>query len=271
MSSRALLGTVLVVVGLVGSSAMAAGGVAAAAAPLASNPVTGNVSGPTTLPIGGNGTYYISGNGGPAVANGVLVGKLSYTAKLSADNLSGASVTPTNGSLTPNTSASVVLTVGNISETVTLDVEITSTAGSSTATTNLTYAVTVRTPYTVRATLVAGATAVRPFTVVVSLDGTRVGNLTVPALAPNQTYDLAYRYAGATPGPGWHTFVLAVPNEHGLVTFANGQTSFSATFYVAPPTPNNSIWYVAGVVAFFGALFIFGTRVAARRRGAGRR
>ncbi|HYA11124.1 MAG TPA: hypothetical protein VEH10_05600, partial [Thermoplasmata archaeon] len=140
------------------------------------------------------------------------------------------------------------------------------------STTNLSKTFRLVTPYTVRATLVAGPNAaILPFNVTVRLDGTVVGAVPVPKLAPNATFSLVYRYPTVGLSSGYHTFTLSVANEHGLVTFANGTTVQSMTFYVAPAAPNNTIWYVVGVIAFFGVLFIYATRVAARRRGPARR
>ncbi len=51
------------------------------------------------------------------------------------------------------------------------------------------------------------------------------------------------------------------------MTFPGGAQQYSETFYVNGPPPDYTIWYAAGSVAFVGALFIWSTRVAARRRG----
>ncbi len=263
---------VLVVALLLGGLAP---GLAHAQSPAASAtiaPLTGNITGPAYLGTSTNGTYTFNATGGPGVIDGKLVGGLNWTARVSGPDLQGISVSPVNGSFRQaGDNATVTLTVSNFTETVTLEVEVRSTLGKENATTNLTYSVSIRTPYIVRAVLQAGATAVLPFVVVVDLDGVRVGNVTVPTLLAYQAYQIVYRYA--TPGlsSGYHTFRLSVVDEHGLVTFSNGQSSFSTTFYVAPSPPNDAVWYVAGIAAFFGVLFIFATRVAARRRGSGKR
>lgn len=235
-------------------------------------PVTGNISGPSYLGEGSNATYTINATGGPAVVAGTLVGELNFSAVLSGPNLTGVTVSPPNGSITSlGSPASVTIKAGNTSETITLEVRIDSTVGKDTASTNLTFTIRISAPYIVQAVVTAGSTGVLPFKIYVSLDGVRVGNVSVPELVAYQSYQVAFRYATAGLAPGTHTFVLSVANEHGLVTFAGGTSSFTATFYVASPPPNYAVWYVAGTVAFFGALFIFATRVAARRRGAGRR
>lgn len=237
-----------------------------------SPPVTGNITGPTYVPIGGNGTFYINGSGGPAVVGGSLVGQINWTAQVAGPDLVGVSVAPANGTISAlGTPGTTVLSGGNISQTVTIEVEIKSSLGSTHAYTNLTYTVNIRAPYIVRTILTAGATAVLPFKVQVYLDGVRVGNVSVPTLVAYQAYQVVFRYANPGLPSGNHTFTLSVADEHGLVTFPGGRTSFSTTFYVASSPPNYSVWYVAGIVAFFGALFIFATRVAARRRGAGKR
>ena len=237
-----------------------------------SGPITGSISGPAYLPETGNGTYLINASGGPAVVDGQLVGQINYTATISGPYIQGVSIAPANGSIkTLGVPGTTVLTVSNYSETLTLLVHVVSTLGHVNASSNLTYSIQVRAPYIVRAVLTAGATGVQPFTLVVNLDGARVGNVTVPVLIAYQAYEVVFRYAVASMSSGYHTFTLSVAAEHGLVAFQGGATSFSSTFYVAAPTPNYSVWYVAGAVAFFGALFIFVTRVAARRRSPGRR
>lgn len=252
--------------------APAAAHVSAPAASPTFPPVVGNISGPTYVAALGNATYTINASGGPADVRGTLIGQINFTARVSGPVLTGVTVSPTNGSIkTLGTPATVKLTVSNVSETVTLEVKITSTLGGTNATLNLTYTVYIREPYTVRAVLYSGATATLPFTIVIDLDGVRVGNVSVPTLVPGQAYQIVFRYASPGLSPGEHTFTMSVVAEHGLVTFSGGLTSFSESFYIASAPPNNAVWYVAGAVAFFGALFIFATRVAARRRGPGKR
>ena len=250
-------------------------GVGAAAAPAASQslPVSGNVTGPSVVPIYDNVTYYLNATGGPAVVNGTLVGNLTYTVNLSGANTTGSSVTPTNGSITNLTGpVDLNVTIGGIPQRLTLSVDVTSTLLTNSTSRTFTVAITVVMPYTVRAVLVTGPYAgVLAFSVNVYLDGAEIGNVTVPALSANSTYNLTYRYATTGLSAGYHTFTLSLLNEHGLVTFGRGLTVLSVTFYVPAGPPNNTIWVVAGIVAFFGALFIFATRVAARRQGAARR
>ena len=65
----------------------------------------------------------------------------------------------------------------------------------------------------------------------------------------------------------WHTFSISLASQHGLVTFPGGAQQYSQSFYVTGPPPDYTVWYVAGIGAFLGAVFIWSTRVAARRRG----
>lgn len=264
----ALLAVALALVGLLPAAALAS----APAAASNSNPLTGNITGPSYIALGGNGTYAVNASGGPADVDGTLVGQINFTASLAGPNLAGTSVVPLNGSITTlGTPATVVVKAGNVTQTITLEIHLRSTLGSENATANLTYTIAIKVPYLVNAVVQAGDSAVLPFVVLVALDGVRVGNVTVPILLAHQAYQVVFRYASPGLPAGTHTFTLSLVNEHGLVSFANGQDSFSTTFYVAPPPPNNSVWYVAGAVAFFGALFIFATRVAARRRTPGRK
>ncbi len=237
-------------------------------------PVTGNLTGPKLVATSSNGTFYLNVTGGPAVIDGGFEGTINWTANVTASNTSGVVVSPDNGSITNATSQPVHLTVstGQLVESVTLVVHAISSLGTSNATGNFSFVFRVAVPYTVRATLVAGPEAtVLPFNVTVALDGKYVGTVTVPKLKPNGTYALAYPYPTLGLSSGYHTFTLTIENPHGLVTFGNGRTVETTTFYIAPAAPNDAIWYVAGAVAFIGVLFIYATRVAARRRTPGKR
>jgi len=249
----------------------------AALVPAASSgatPIKGNVSGPSLVATSGNATFYFNVSGGPAYVSGTFVGQFTWTAKLSGANLTSSSVSPDNGTLVNTTSqpVSTVVTVGPHPESLTLVVSVTSTLAGNNSTANLTRSFRSVTPYTVRATLVAGAkAAVLPFGVTVTLDGTVVGQVSVPELAAKSTYDLVYRYASLGLSAGYHTFTLTISNAHGLVAFSNGRTVLTTTFYVGAAPTNNIVWYVLGAVTFIAVLFIYATRVAARRRGAVRR
>ena len=269
---RRVAAGVAVLIALAALLPVAAFAASPGAAPSAANPIVGNITGPSFIAEGGNGTYRVNASGGPAVIDGTLVGAINFTASLAGPNLAGTSVTPLNGTITSlDTPATVVVKASNVSQTITLVIHLLSTLGSENASANLTFAIQVKVPYIVNAVVQAGATNVLPFVVLVALDGVRVGNVTVPILLAHQAYQIAFRYASAGLSAGTHTFTLSLLNEHGLVTFANGQDSFSTTFYVASPPANYSIWYVSGAVAFLGALFILATRVAARRRTPGRK
>ena len=237
------------------------------------SPVTGSFVGPTYLAEFGHATYDLNGSGGPAFApNGTKVGNLSYYIYLAGANLTGVSIAPTTGLIVPGFPAQPILTVGGTPEEVTVLVELASTFGTANSSTNFTYTVAVVQPYVVTATLVATPSAtVLSFNVTVELDGSPVGTVKVPSLTPGQRYNLSYDYATLGLAAGSHTFSISLATEHGLVTFAGGATEFSETVYVTGPAPNYTLWYVTGIVAFFGVLFIFATRVAARRRGALRR
>jgi hypothetical protein len=239
----------------------------------ASNPVTGNVTGPNALALSTSGNYTLRATGGPGVLpDGEQIGNLSWSATVAAANTTNVSVAPTSGNFTVSSPGRLELVVSNVSETVTLEVEYTSTYNGHSATLNVTYAVAVVVPYKVEAKLVTGPYAnLLTFKIAVYLDGTQVGTVDVPALSANETYTLTYNYATTGFSPGWHTFTLSVANEHGLVAFTGGVLQYSQSFYVPGPPPNYTIWYLAGTVAFFGALFILATRVAARRRGGSRR
>ena len=249
----------------------------ASALPLASGsttPVLGNVTGPALVATGGNATFFVNASGGPGDSGGIFSGTINWNATLTGPNTSATSVSPATGNITASTTQPVRLTVtvGQALETLKLTVKLTSHGFTGNATASLSTTFRTVVPYVVRATLVAGPDAtVLPFNVTVALDGTYVGTVTVPKLAPNATYDLAFRYPSGGLGSGYHTFTLTIADAHGLVSFANGLTVQSTTFYVAPPAQDYTIWYGLGIFAFFAVLFIYSTRVAARRQGSARR
>ncbi len=242
----------------------------AAAAPDSSSatPVTGNVTGPTVLGYNVNKDYLINGTGGPAfAANGTEVGNFSYYASVTGSNTTGVTITPSESGIVNRTGVDALLTVGNISEILTIVVEFTSTYKGANESLNITYDVQVVQPYTLSMTLLSTTSAtILAFSLTISLDGTPVGSVSVPSLTGHETYVATFSYATTSLGSGYHTFTASLTTEHGLVTFSGGSTSYSKTFYIPGPAPSYTLWYVAGAVAFFGALFIFITRVAARRR-----
>ena len=272
--ATAALGVALVLV-ILGS---AGGGFAVAPGPTgtiraATTAVTGNVTGPTILSTGGNGTYRINATGGPAFAsNGTKIGSLSYYASVGAANVTGITISPASANFTSAQAKSLNLSVSSVAEEVTITVMVSSVYHKQNQSINLTYGVHIVVPYVVSAKIVNGAnTTVLSFPVVIDLDGSPVGTVTVPTLLPNRDYNLSFRYPTLGLSSGEHTFSISLTSEHGLVRFSNGLTTYSTSFYVTSAAPNDTLWYVAGVVAFFGVLFIFATRVAARRRGVGRR
>jgi len=266
--------TVALVLLLVVPAFWAGVGVLAPGARAAGTPaVTGSITGPTVVSVSTTTPYTVFGYGGPAVAsNGTVVGNITYYATPTGQNLTGVSFSPASSNFSGNKSVVADLSVGNATETIVIDMMISSTYQGKNESTNLSYTVNVVQPYVVSATIVnPSSSTVTAFTVYVTLDGTVVGEITVSSLVPGGTFPIKFKYPTLGLSPGDHTFAISLANEHGLVTFANGQTVYSATFYVTGPPPNYTLWYVAGIVAFFGAIFIFVSRVAARRRGTTRR
>jgi len=249
-------------VGVLAPSARAAG----------TNAVTGSITGPTIVATQSTTRYEVSGFGGPAVlANGTVVGNITFYATLFGSNLTGVTLSPSSSTFTSNQSKAADLAAGNTSETLTIDVMVSSVYQGKNQSTNFSYSVNIVRPYVVSATIVSPTSWVQAFAVLVTLDGAVVGNVSVPALQPGGTYQVKFEYSTLGLSAGGHTFGISLAQEHGLVTFANGQTQYTDTVYITGPAPDYTLWYVAGIVAFFGAIFIFTPRVAARRRGATRR
>jgi len=253
----------LVTLGSLAPSARAAG----------TTPVTGSMSGPTLISTGTTTRYEVHGWGGPAVAsNGTVVGNLTYYLSLVGSNLTGVTLAPPSAKFLTNASDVTDLTVANTSEALTINVMVSSVFQGKNESTNFSYVVNVVHPYVLTAVIVnPSSSEVTAFNVYVTLDGSVIGNVTVPDLQPGGKYTVTFDYPTLGLSSGSHTFGISLAQEHGLVTFANGQTFYSQTVYVTSSPPDYTWWYVAGIAAFFGAIFIFASRVAARRRGATRR
>jgi hypothetical protein len=234
-----------------------------------SGPVTGNVTGKSVLAYHASAVYTIRGTGGPAVLpNGTIDGNLTYYITLSGPNTTGVSIAPSTGKILTGIPAKVSLTVSNTSEVITIGVLLASTLNQSNESTNFTFSVSVVQPYILSTTLYnLGNSSVTSFPILVDLDGTPVGNVSVPTMLPHSTFHFEFQYATVGLPTGTHTFTVYLTTVHGLVRFSNGTTVYSASFTIPGPPPSYTLWYAAGAVAFFGALFIFGARVGARRRG----
>jgi len=234
-----------------------------------SGPVTGTFTGKSVLPYNGAGEYIVNGTGGPAVlANGTIVGNLSYYLTVAGPNTTGVTISPSTGKILNGIPSRISLTVGNVSEVLTVSVLLASVLNTTNESTNFTFTVNVVQPYILSTTLYnLGNSSVTSFPILVNLDGVLVGNVSVPTMLPHTTYHFVFQYATVGLPEGQHTFTVYLTTVHGLVRFANGTTVYTVTFTIPTPAPSYTLWYVAGVVAFLGALFIFGARVGARRRG----
>lgn len=246
-------------------------GTAGAATPTArasvASAVTGNISGPSLVGVGLKANYKVEATGGAAIAaNGTQVGVFSYTASLIGTNTSSAVISPPQGVLV-NGSVSLQLVAPNLTQSATLYVDITSSYQGTNSSTNLSFGVTIVQPTRLSTNLlVVGPGGIKSFALTIELDGVPVGSVSVPSLTQGQTYPVSFSYVSQGLSAGWHTFTLSLAQEHGLVLFPNGLESYSVSFYVPGPAPDYSLWYLAGAVAFVGVVFIWVTRVGARRR-----
>jgi hypothetical protein len=273
MSRRGVSSVALVLLLALPALFVGVGALAAPARAAGTTPVAGSITGPTVVSTTSNNTFLISGYGGPAFnSEGVLVGNVTYYATPTGPNLTGVSLQPSTSNIVGNQSVAAKLYTGNATETLVIDVEVSSVFNGHNQSTNFTYTVTVVAPYVVSATIVNPSNVtVSGFTVWVTLDGAVIGSVNVSRLAAGASERVTFRYPTLGLSSGTHTFALSLVQEHGLVTFANGQTVYTATVYITGPAPSYTLWYIAGIVAFFGAIFIFASRVAARRRGTARR
>lgn len=265
---RALLLVSLLLAGTVATLPLAAPA-ARASSGGSGTPVTGTLTGPDVLAYHGVGSFVINGTGGPAVApNGTIVGNLSYYLSIAGPNTTGVQIAPSSGRILTNIPGDVKLTVGNVSEVLTVSVLLASSLNASNVSTNFSISVTVVQPFILSTTLFnLGNQSVTSFPVLVDLDGALVGNISVPTMLPHTTYAFVFQYATLGLSAGTHTFSISLTTVHGLVRFANGTTVYSVSFTIPSPAPSYTLWYVTGLLAFIGVLFIFGARVGARRRG----
>lgn len=269
--ARPLAALLLVLALIAGPLALVGGSLPARGAASNYAPLTGSVQGPGLVAISGHAQYLVSATGGPAeAANGTQVGIYSYTASLGGlpvGNKTGAIITPASGVLVKG-EVNLTFVAPNISATVTIFVDVTSSFSGTNISQNFSTVVHVIQPYRLQTTLVvASASSVAAFTVTVTLDGTPVGTVSVPTLTGGATYPLNFSYVTSGLSAGWHTFAISLSQEHGLVTFSSGQEQFASSFYVPGPAPDYTPWYLAGTSAFVGAILILTMRVGARRRG----
>ncbi|MGI0053994.1 MAG: hypothetical protein ACRECR_07070 [Thermoplasmata archaeon] len=263
-SSRAVALLLTLTLALSGVLLLGAGAVEGTAYPA----LTASVVGPTTVGTHLTYNYTLNASGGPAYGfNGTEVGSLTFSASVIGANTTGVTLNPTAGAMVKG-SSELSLATSNLTQTLTLNIEVTSGEADDNVSTNVSYTIVVILPYTVTATLqVVSALGTIPFAVVVLLDGTPVGSVPVPSLTGGATYQVQYSYVNAGLAPGWHTFALSLQNAHGLVVFSGGATEYTQSFYVASTPPNDTLWYVAGAFAFVVAIFISLTLFGSRRRG----
>ncbi len=233
-------------------------------------PLKGNITGPSVLSTGSNQRYLIQATGGPAVApNGTIVGNLTYYASVTGPSPTGVQITPQSAAIVAGAPGRPLLEAGTVPQALTISVELVSVLAKANSTLNFTYTVQVVQPYVVAAVIVNPTNvSAQPFPLIIDLDGTQVGNVTVPIILAHATYNLSFQYPTIGLASGWHTFSISLVQAHGLLEFANGSTTYSQSFYIPGPAPSYTVWYVLGIVTFIGVLFIFGARVGARRRGA---
>lgn len=232
-----------------------------------SSAVTGTITGPSIVGRSLQVQYVINGTGGPAEAsNGTLVGNITFNATLSGRNVSTASIQPPTGVLVDG-SVTVRFVAPNLTEVVTLRVELTSGYAGQNASTNLSFQITVVAPYVLSGALVTGPTTVTGFNLTVTLDGVPVGQVVVPTIAANSTYTFTYDYVPVHLTPGWHTLAVSLAPQHGLVAFQGGLQQYSVQFFITSPAPDYALDVAVGIAAFAVAVFIWGSVVGARRRG----
>jgi hypothetical protein len=258
----------LICLGLLGFLTLSAGGLPSPAHAATSFPmIKETTTGPSVVGRTLTAQYTITGSGGPAeAANGTTVGNITYNATLSGNNVTSALIAPPEGILV-NGSAIIRFTAPNVTEVVTIHVELTSGYGNNNVSANFTSQVRVVPPYVLGGLLVAGPTTVTGFNMTVTLDGVPVGTVVVPTIQANGSYRFSYDYVPVSLAAGWHTIAISLTPEHGLVTFQGGVEQESLQFYIESAPPDYALDVAIGIAAFAVAVFIWGSIVGARRRG----
>lgn len=229
------------------------------------HPLKGNITGPTVLPVTGQGTYVLEASGGPAeLANGTVKGNYTYNATIIGINTTGGLVSPATGTLT-NGTADLTLTGPNNTGNYILNVNVTSKPDTGNSTSIIvSYNFTTVVPYVLSDSLDNhNSFAITGARVIVGFDGSTVATITLPSIAANGTYDFVYNYTtSAGLSSGYHTFTLTISGTSNLLTFSNGQTQLSVTFYVQPPATDYTWYYAIGALlvalAIFISLFVVG-------------
>ena len=230
-------------------------------------PITETTTGPSIVGRSLQAKYIVTGAGGPAVAaNGTMVGFIDFNVTLTGNNVSTASIAPPTGVLL-NGSVILTFTAPNVTELVTLQVKLTSEYNGTNVSAFFNNTVQVVSPYVLSGVLVAGPTMVSGFNMTVTVDGRPVGQVVVPTIDANGSYQFTFNYVPQGIAAGWHTIAVSLAPEHGLVTFQGGVQQLSVQFFITSPPPDYALDVGVGIVAFALAVFIWGSVVGARRRG----
>jgi hypothetical protein len=276
MGLTGLLLVILLGAGLLNGGPLPMAGGASPAAHPASNypPFSVTINGPHLLGLLEKASFVVTASGGPAeLPNGTYVGNYSFRASLAGGNVSSGNVAPPSGVL-QNRTVTLSVQAPDSPGVDSLVVEVSSVAPNGTrgnVTGNFTAPFTVVVPYTVTALLRnPNNYSVLRLKVDVALDGSYVGTVVVPSIAAGGSYVVSYNYTTLGLPSGWHTFTFSLAGPAGLVVFANGETSYSVSFYVAPPPPNYTNDYLIGIASVAVAIFIltlfFGPRRIRRKK-----
>ena len=118
--------------------------------------IVGTITGPSIVGRALQANYIVNGSGGPAqAANGTQVGNITFNATLSGTNVTTASISPPTGILV-NGGVLLRFTAPNITEVVTLQVELTSSYAGANVSMNFTSKIHVVAPYVLGGTLGSG-------------------------------------------------------------------------------------------------------------------
>ncbi len=227
--------------------------------------LTAHFYGASVMATHGTLDLYLVAFNGTAVNSTGLVGNYTFTTTLLGQNTSGSFVNPNSGALATNNQT---FSVGGLNNTgtYTLTVDLTSHGPEGNESGNFSVSFQVVLPILLDATIYNTSNrTVTGATVIILLDGRRVGSAAISTLSPGGHTQFVYNYTTLGLASGTHSFTLVLQANPGLLVFSNGGTSETISFYVAPPPVNYTADWEVGIAVTVLAIFISLFLVVPRR------
>ena len=236
-------------------------------------PVNAHLDGPLVVTTSSVTMYELTMIGGPAEEG---AGNYSYKATLSGDgDTYGAFFVPGTVEPTTKNTFAINLTAPAVPQTLTIDINCTSTGGGVTLWTKVHYKVVVVDPVVLQTTIEntgnVSATGI-PLSLQIYEDGRWVEfyNTTLD-LAAGASYDFRYNWTALGLEAGEHQIRMLLDPDNDIVTFEGGASVYETTIYYKMPGygwVNSLLWVL---VALLGVTIFFIWRRPSRGRSKGRK